>query len=144
MAGGRSARGASFTPEQRAAWGAARDIAAGRGAHSAGIDALPRAPYGPPKPLQLSVKLDTRPALLKANTAAANKAPKNTPLSADMDSTCFASLDWEDGVVYAVFTNGAEYEADCSRKMFLEWISYGSLGGYYWDELGGSEEGFFS
>ena len=48
------------------------------------------------------------------------------------------------GTVTGVFAkNGEEYSAPCSRKMFLEWISSGSLGEFFWDELGGSEEGFF-
>ena len=154
MAGGRSARGASFTAEQRAAWGRAQDLA--RGAHSAGINALPRVPFiGPPRPLMISVPLDTKGPLLKANTAAANAAPKDATLEADVDSTCFSSLTWEGtatkkgksttrGTVTAVFAkNNEEYDAPCSRKLFLEWISSGSLGDYYWDELGGSEEGFF-
>ena len=129
------------------------------GAHSAGINNLPRVPViGPPRPLTISVQPDTKDPLLKANTAAANKAPKNT-LEADENPTCFENLTWEDAATKAKngkkSTTRENLSTQClprtakntahhvREKCFWSGISYGSLGGFYWDELGGSEEGFF-
>lgn len=50
------------------------------------------------------------------------------------NSTCFDSLEWEDGIATATFLkDGTTYDYPMSRSDFRDWIEDDSLGGYFND-----------
>ena len=51
-------------------------------------------------------------------------------------STCFSTLEWTDGIVDAVFTNGYAYSAELDLDEFLDWVADNSVGGYFNEVLG--------
>jgi hypothetical protein len=73
---------------------------------------------------------------LKANAPTTPKAGhnsrRNKPLVADTDgSTCFADLRYSNGIVFATFTDGTQYEYDMSRSEARDFFDDDSLGGYF-------------
>ena len=59
-------------------------------------------------------------------------------IEAPQPSSCFASLEWSDGVAYASFHRGGaiDYQYQMSRKEFLEWIGDGTVKGIGTSSLG--------
>jgi hypothetical protein len=122
--------GAKYTPEQRAAWGAAQDAA--RGDHMKGVNALPRAPNPFGREGTLANQID-KSAQAEVNRKIVENAPKHARFAANLDSDCLESLTWKDGIAHAVFLkrdDGSGYDYECAREEFLEWINSGSLGTY--------------
>lgn len=62
---------------------------------------------------------------------------RQSVIEADTDnSSCFDSLEWEDGTATAEFINGGGvYDYDMTRAEFLDWIEDDSLGGYFNDMI---------
>jgi hypothetical protein len=73
----------------------------------------------------------------RINEAVAERAPKGSTLRANLDSDCFESVVWRDGVATATFWRGGAivYDYDVSREEFIDWVSSGSLGGYFNDNI---------
>lgn len=141
------------TPETRAAYGrarlheereAARRAVVLRGAHSAGIDQLPRATVSKQQqPMSADVVVTTQP-----KPKPKPPKPRNTArvlYAKDYESECFESLTWRadpsskngtDGTVEAVFRRGGDliYWYNISRDQAREWFT-GGLGEFFNDEV---------
>jgi hypothetical protein len=121
-----------YTPEQRAAWQAERlALERARGAHSAGVNALPRAPnpFGPEGTIAKTINKAVQRAV---DTAIAKAAPKHSRINSNVPSTCLADLSWKDGVATAEFYRGGAvvYDFPMSLDEFLDWVESDSIGKY--------------
>lgn len=61
------------------------------------------------------------PGAVEDRSEAEAKAAAGERLYFDSDSTCFAELSWQEGMVYAVFQSGHEYEAELDLETFMDW-----------------------
>lgn len=78
---------------------------------------------------------ETKKAPTKSEIRKAAKEGKT--LSASIPSTCFAWLEWTDGVASGEFLNKTQgvWEWECDLETFIEWAQSGSLGGYFNDVI---------
>jgi hypothetical protein len=126
-----------YTKAERDAWQAQRIAGEkARGLHSAGINALPKAPNPFGREGSLSKQID-RSLQKEANRAAIEKAPKGSTITANIPSTCLESLSWKDGVATATFYRGGAitYEYEVDRETYISWINSGSLGKFGNEEI---------
>jgi hypothetical protein len=126
-----------------------------RGAHSAGVEALPGVIHGPGyeatlremsqrlarqwvrdeyREEQAKVRPGEKRSATMAEIQAGVKAGKR--LYANVPSTCFEELSWHKDVATATFWRGGSitYEYDCDLDTFLSWCS-GSLGEFFDAEI---------
>lgn len=66
-----------------------------------------------------------------------NAAKEGKTLRASLPSSCFAWLEWTDGVASGEFLNKTQgvWEWECDLETFIEWTQSGSLGEFFNAEI---------
>lgn len=77
----------------------------------------------------------TKKAPTKSEIRKAAKEGKT--ISATLPSTCFAWLEWQDGIATGEFLNKTQgvWEWECDLETFIEWAQSGSLGSFFNDVI---------